>query len=151
MVASSGCTANEAAYSVTADAYTALEALVTTCYDELPQAALQNVREVRFTSPSPRSDSPVFPCPLKENETVSAIKGLEACVASVIADLRFGQRSRATSVDVRKVTCFLMSAYITTVDGLTKADSRVREKLIGWSTVPKPSPVPEGSKMLMII
>ena len=131
MVSFCDCMVTEPSYSVTAGAYAALAALVAACQAELPQAAFRQVRKVTFTSPSSKHDSSVFPCPLKEHEAVAAVKALEACVASTIADVRFGQRSRAITIDMRKVASFLMSSYITTVDGLTKADPKVTEKLIG--------------------
>lgn len=135
MVSLCSCVATEPAYSLRTGAYAALAALVAACQTELPRDAFRQVRKASFVSPSSKGDRPVFPCPLKEHEVVAALKALEGCVASTIADLRFGSSSRAITVDMRKVAGFLMSSYITTVAGFTKADPKVSEKLIGASTL----------------
>lgn len=79
-----------------------------------------------------------FPCPLKEQDAIAAIKGLEACAAAAIADLRVcgggrggGHVDREIVVDLDKAACFLMSAYLTTIDGKDKANPESKKKIKG--------------------
>lgn len=120
-------------YSVVNESRRALERLADLCEHLLPQDVLQNVKNVDFV-PSPTGDRVYFPCPLKEVETTAAIKALEGAVAAAIADLQDGRKPRTVSVDIDKIACFLMSTYLTTVDGLGKMDPDVKFKLIGQST-----------------
>jgi hypothetical protein len=93
------------------------------------------ISNVVFNSPLSKRDATVFPCPLKEQEAVAAIKALEGCMAAAIADLQGGQfgqcQLRTVAVDMDRISCFLMSAYITSLDGMTKVDAGVKGKLIG--------------------
>lgn len=120
---------NHKPYSVMAGASAALKDLVAKCGSEIPEDALKNTTDVNYYSFTHKGDVVLFPCPLKEQEAVAAIKGLESRMASTIAGLRFGKAAGDINVDVMKVTCFMASAYITTVDGLTKADENVKDKL----------------------
>jgi len=91
---------------------------------------------IDFTATSPGSDAVHFPSPLREQDTMLAIKALEACAAAAIADLRCGvdpqsQYKRRINIDVDKTSCFLMSAYLTTVDGMGKQDPGVKAKVPG--------------------
>lgn len=121
--------ANHKPYSVVTGASAALEDLVAKCGREVPETALKTVPDVNFYSSTDKGDVVLFPCPLKEQEAVAAIKGLESRMASAIAELRFRKAAGDIHVDMMKVTCFMASAYITTVDGLTKADESVKDKL----------------------
>ena len=117
-------------YSVVKESRFALERLVDLCAHLLPQRVLQNVQNVDFV-PSPGGERVYFPCPLKEVEATAAIKALEGAVAAAIADLQDDRKPRSVSVDMDKIACFLMSTYLTTVDGLGKMDPDVKLKLIG--------------------
>ncbi|GAB1320643.1 hypothetical protein MFIFM68171_10853 [Madurella fahalii] len=116
-------------YSVVDGAQDALKRLCELCHDELPGAIRPLVRTVEISSGSGKGEAVHFPTPLKEQDAVAAIKGLEACLAAAIADLRYGMSSRKIQVDTDKVSTFLMSAYLTTLDGMGKADPRIREKI----------------------
>ena len=122
---------NHKPYSVVSGASAALEDFVTKCGTEIPEGALENASDVNYYSSTDKGDVVLFPCPLKEQEAVAAIKGLESRMASAIAELRFEKAAGDIHVDVMKVACFMASAYITTVDGLTKADENVKDKLPG--------------------
>jgi hypothetical protein len=118
-------------YSVVDGAYTALDSLLLSVHGQLPDEIIYYVKNVLFSSPSPYGAALHFPCPLREQEATAAIRALEVCVVAAIADLRYGVKSRHISVDMEKIACFLMSAYLTTIDGLGKGDIRVREKIPG--------------------
>ncbi|KAK9423650.1 putative CoA-transferase family III [Seiridium unicorne] len=116
-------------YSVVAGAHVALEALAAVCSSELPSMFEAHLKNVTFHAASASTDVICFPCPLKEQDLGSALKALEGCVAAIIADLRYGHQERDVTVDVGKVTCFLMSAYLTTLDGMGKSDTRIKSRL----------------------
>ncbi|KAI1840117.1 hypothetical protein JX266_013682 [Neoarthrinium moseri] len=107
-------------YSVVDGAYVALEALVSACKSELPLQVRKYMSNVTFSASNPNQDTICFPCPLKEQESGSALKALEGCAAAAIIDLRHGQQPSDVKVDVGRVTGFLMSAYLTTLDGMGK-------------------------------
>lgn len=107
----------------------ALKSLLAACSHQLPGAFLHHLANVEFSAPTTSSDEVCFPCPLREQEAIAAIKALEACAAAAIADLRFGPQVRAIEVDLAKTTCFLMSAYLATIDGMDKANPRVKGKV----------------------
>lgn len=118
-------------YSVIDGAEAALKSLIASTYSQLPIEIVINAKNVSFNSPSPSGAALHFPCPLKEQEATAAIKALEACAVAAIAGLRYGAKSRPIDVDMEKLACFLMSAYLTTIDGLGKVDMRVRERIPG--------------------
>lgn len=122
---------NTASYSVKNGASMALEALLKKCRDQLPRGISERIGGVKFKSSSEKGDVVLFPCPLKQQEAVGAIKGLEGVMASALANLRPGLDSGAISVDMMKVACFISSAYITTVDGWSKSDPEVKGLLPG--------------------
>lgn len=127
---------NTVPYSVKDGASKALEKLLADCRDHLPKGFQNGIKDVNFKSSSEKGDAVLFPCPLKQQEAVGAIKGLEALIDSALADIRSGLKPEAISVDLMKVACFISSAYITTVNGLTKANPEVKEflpsKLSTW-------------------
>jgi hypothetical protein len=86
---------------------------------------------VEVKSTSGKGDQVCFPTPLREQETAAAIKALEACAAAAIAKLRYGEETKRIQVDVDKVSAFLMSAYITTLDGMDKPDPRIKTRIPG--------------------
>lgn len=119
-------------YSISSGARAALQALVAACRLQLPRAFEEYVDAVSFSSSSPTGDQPCIPCPLREQECASALKALEGCASAALADLRYGtKQSRTIGVDSLKTTAFLMSAYITTLDGMGKAHPKIKYRLPG--------------------
>ncbi|KAI0128611.1 CoA-transferase family III [Xylariales sp. AK1849] len=116
-------------YSVISGACVALDALASACGLELPHKIKEHIENVQFSAPSASGDTICFPCPLKEQDSSSALKALEGCAAAAVADLRFGQQGRNVHVDVGKVTCFLMSAYLITLDGMGKSHPKIKYRL----------------------
>ncbi|KAL2019667.1 hypothetical protein VTK56DRAFT_9286 [Thermocarpiscus australiensis] len=116
-------------YSVVRGAQQALKSLCTICRSELPESIFPLARTVEITSTLGEGDGVHFPTPLKEQDAATAIKALEASLAAAIANLRYGTESRKIQVDVDKVSAFLMSAYLTTLDGMDKTDPRVKESI----------------------
>lgn len=128
-----------AEYSISNGAHAALRALVAACRLQLPRAFEQYVDAVSFSSSSPIGDQPCIPCPLREEECASALKALEGCAAAALADLRYGtKQGRAIGVDSLKTTAFLMSAYITTLDGMDKTHPKIKYRLPGPSILHAP-------------
>ena len=120
-------------YSVTNEAARSVERLLACCRHQLPKDILQNPCRIFFTSSPAGDDLPIFPCPLRELEAASAIIALESMVVSALADLRYGLRHKKVHVDVPRVGCYLMSAYITTIDGLDKSHPKTRHRMPGTS------------------
>ncbi|KAL2201402.1 CoA-transferase family III domain-containing protein [Corynascus similis CBS 632.67] len=120
---------NRARHSVAAGTREVLEKLCTTLLGELPASVLAFTETVEVTSTSKKGDEVYFPTPLREQEAGAAIKALEACAAAAIAELRYGIESRRIRVDTDKVSAFLMSAYLTTLDGMGKPDPRVKDRI----------------------
>ncbi len=126
-------------HSVAAGTRDALHKLGASCRGELPEPILAFTENVEITSTSGRGDAVHFPTPLREQETAAAIKALEASAVAAIAHLRYGTSSRSKiQVDLDKVSAFLMSAYLTTLDGMDKADPRIKDKIPGKPTPPEP-------------
>jgi len=92
----------------------------------LPDSIQDIALEVKFVSDY---DQVYFPIPVKETETVAALKALEGSVACLLADLKDGKQKRALSVSLEKTTNFLFQAYLATVDGLGKLDPAIKAKL----------------------
>lgn len=117
-------------YSVKEGSENALAALVAACQRQLPPEFLHHLQNVAFTAPL--GDTAFIPCPLKEQEATASIKALEGMAAAAIADLRHGyQARREIEVDMARTACFLISAYLTTVDGMDKAHPNVKSKIPG--------------------
>lgn len=68
---------------------------------------------------------------MKEQEAAAAVRALEGIAAASIADLRYGARPRRIDVDVSKVGCYLMSAYMTTIDSMDKGNPETRNRIPG--------------------
>lgn len=126
-------------YSVVRGAHDALQRLCNVCGNDLPQDVLSLATTVEIASMSGKGDGVHFPSPLREQDAATAIKALEASAAAAIADLRYGKENRKIRVDVDKVSPFLMSAYLTTLDGMGKADSRIKERIPGELNSSQPS------------
>ncbi|KAI1082297.1 CoA-transferase family III [Whalleya microplaca] len=116
-------------YSVGEGSEAAFKALWHSAKSELPSEFLQYVQHVLFSRHSPTGDMACFPCPLREQEAAAALKALEGCAAAAIADVRCMKRGQKISVNLETVTCFLMSAYITNIDGLDKSSPKVKEQI----------------------
>jgi len=108
---------------------TALEQLLSKAKDHLPQESLQHIANVHFSTAN--TGTPYFPSPLKQTEAISALKAVEAGVASAMADLHHDQKDRHIAVDLERATAFLFSTYLTTVGGLDKSSPKVKKLLKG--------------------
>lgn len=108
---------------------TALQQLLAKSKDNLPAECLPHIATVHFSTAN--TGSPYFPSPLKQTEAISALKAVEAGVASAIADLSDGPKSRNIDVDLERATAFLFSTYLATVGGLDKAHPKVKKLLKG--------------------
>ncbi|KAG6034220.1 hypothetical protein E4U41_006652 [Claviceps citrina] len=113
-------------YSSIEESSTAL-AFVVSLLDEtsLPQQARRKCDNVEFTG---ARDKPYFPIPFKETELSAALKAIEACIASSLADEKFGHEvgNRRLVVNLEKTTAFLFQAYLARVGGLGKLDKDVK-------------------------
>ena len=136
--------ANHAEHSRANDAKTlldgtrsALEHLLGKAHDNLPEECLSHIATVNFSTAN--TGSPYFPSPLKQTEAISALKAVEAGVASAIADLSNGPKTRKIDVDMERATAFLFSTYLATVGGMDKANPKAKKLLKGE---PCPTPIP---------
>ncbi|KAI1492158.1 CoA-transferase family III [Biscogniauxia mediterranea] len=118
-------------YTVSQGAHTALEALIQSSKSELPAEFLHYVQDIIFAKPSLTADTVCLPCPLLQQETCAALKALEGCATAAIANLRYSKHEgrRDIVVNLERVTCFLMSAYVITIDGLDKCNPKTRMRL----------------------
>lgn len=107
----------------------ALEQLLTKAKDNLPEESLPHIANVKFSTAN--TGSPYFPSPLKQTEAISALKAVEAGVASAIANLQDAQKPRGIAVDLERATAFLFSTYLATVGGFDKSDPRAKKLLKG--------------------
>lgn len=95
----------------------------------LPKEIEDKRNNVTFES---SRDFPYFPIPLKQTEVASALKAIEGCLASAVADLKHGShQERRITVNLEKATAFLFQAYQATVGGHGKLDSEVKKYLKG--------------------
>ncbi|KAI0971064.1 CoA-transferase family III [Xylaria arbuscula] len=118
-----------APYSISRNACRTVETLLQTSRSEMPVEFSLYARDIVFDSYSVTGDSVCIPCPLRQQEAFAGLKGLEGCAVAAIADLqRKDYRGRIT-VNLERVTCFLMSAYITTLDGLDKHNPKISHRL----------------------
>jgi len=121
-------------YSVSHNASQALELLFRVSSSELPVEFAQYVQDVVFEARSATGDSASFPCPLRQQEACAALKALEGCAVSAVADLPTPGKEprRKITIDLERVACYLMSAYITTLDDLDKSNPKISRRLPGW-------------------
>ncbi|VVT58927.1 uncharacterized protein SAPINGB_P006454 [Magnusiomyces paraingens] len=70
----------------------------------------------------------VLPCPLKQCETVAALKAVEGSIGNAIAVLRYNTPQKV-SIDLQHAVLFLFMAYLATVDGKGKLDPEVKKFL----------------------
>ncbi|CAJ2509834.1 Uu.00g057340.m01.CDS01 [Anthostomella pinea] len=116
-------------YSVGLAANDALDTLLQSSESELPTEFLRYVQDVIFDSPSVDGNSVCLPCPMRQQEACAALKALEGCAAAAIAGLRERKNKTDISINLERVTCFLMSAYIANLDGLDKCNPKIRFRL----------------------
>ena len=109
-------------YSVANGASEAFGELLKQCKDQIPKEFGSYSGKVKF-APSSHGDQVYFPSPCREQDVIAAIKALEACAAAAIGDLRHGKKTRSMKVDLDKSACFLMSAYLATIDGKCKGQT----------------------------
>jgi hypothetical protein len=107
----------------------ALRQLLAIAEGQLPEESLSHIANVDFSTAN--TGSPYFPSPLKQTEAISALKAVEAGVASSIADLKDGSTDRSINVDLERATAFLFSTYLATVGGMDKANPKVKKLLKG--------------------
>lgn len=121
---------NGASYSSNAESSSILDYLLTLFDDvSLPSETAKKRKNVNFTG---ARDLPYFPIPFKETELSAALKAVEGCVASLLADEKDGRKSdREIAVNQEKTTAFLFQAYLARVGGLGKLDKNVRSLLKG--------------------
>jgi hypothetical protein len=122
---------SEQVYSSTAETARIVDFLLPLLDDTaLPLQAKNKRANVQFTG---TKDGPYFPIPFKETELSAALKAVEGCVASALADEKFGTETgnRKITVDQEKTTAFLFQAYLARVGGLGKLDKNVRSLLKG--------------------
>jgi hypothetical protein len=107
----------------------ALNHLLAQAKNQLPGECLSHIKNVNFATAN--TGSPYFPSPLKQTEAISALKAVEAGVAASIADLLDSPQKRSINVDLERASAFLFSTYLATVDGMDKANSKVKKLLKG--------------------
>ena len=107
----------------------ALQHLLEKAREQLPEESLPHITKVDFSTAN--TGTPYFPSPLKQTEAISALKAVEAGVASSIADLKDGSTGRNINVDLERATAFLFSTYLATVGGMDKANPKVKNLLKG--------------------
>ncbi|KAJ4312135.1 hypothetical protein N0V94_007613 [Neodidymelliopsis sp. IMI 364377] len=118
---------NPNTYTLLDGTKTALEQLLAKAQGNLPEECLLHISKIHFSTAN--TGSPYFPSPLKQTEAITALKAVEAGVASAIADLREGPKSRSIDVDLERATAFLFSTYLATVGGMDKANPKVKKLL----------------------
>ncbi len=124
-------------YDIPLETKRLFESLLNSKRCPLPKSAKKFARSVSFSNPS--NYEHILPCPLKQIETISALKGVEACIAALICQERYGNRVISTynydpdinggfnssgtiklSVDVQNALMFLFMTYLSSIDGLGK-------------------------------
>ncbi|KAI9812162.1 MAG: hypothetical protein M1827_004828 [Pycnora praestabilis] len=115
-------------YSVVDETKRALKRVIQLAGEQVPKEFSQHVAGVTFSA-GRGQNSIYLPCPFKETEATSALKAVEGCAAAAIADFRYPAKRRRIDVDLDRATCFLFSAYLSTVDGMDKAHPSVKSKL----------------------
>ncbi|ODQ78132.1 hypothetical protein BABINDRAFT_9731 [Babjeviella inositovora NRRL Y-12698] len=95
----------------------------------IPEEIKRFAAQVEFYND--QTDKMILPCPLKECEVSTALKGVEASVALAIAQLRFQfpEGENHVKIDMQHALLFLFMTYIASVDGMTKFDKNVVSKL----------------------
>lgn len=74
------------------------------------------------------SQLPFLPCPYRQTEVITALKGIEASAANALAEARFGFVQDA-SIVTEHASLFLLMAYVASIDGLGKYDEGIKKRL----------------------
>ncbi|KAH8719213.1 alpha-methylacyl-CoA racemase [Phaeosphaeriaceae sp. PMI808] len=122
-----GTSAGDRENALLAGTYAALQQLLDKAKTQLPEESLSHIDRIEFSTAN--TGTPYFPSPLKQTEAISALKAVEAGVASSIADLKDGSTGRTINVDLERATAFLFSTYLATVGGMDKAHPKVKKLL----------------------
>jgi hypothetical protein len=123
-------TANGTANTLLDGTQAALKHLLDRVSAQLPPECLPHVARTHFSTAN--TGSPYFPSPLKQTEAISALKAVEAGLAASIANLaNTPVHNRQIDVDLERASAFLFSTYLATVDGLDKANPKVKKYLKG--------------------
>ncbi len=130
-------TTKTSCHGVATRAREALQVLIKSSRLQLPETFIDYTNNIKFLHGS-AGDVVCFPCPLQEQEAASALKALEGAAVAAIADL-IENRTTGRSIEVHldRVTCFLMSAYMVTINDKGKLDPGVQE-LVRGSLLPPP-------------
>ena len=123
-------------YSAREECRRSLQKLLHLAHQQIPDEVREHVKDVTFSA-ADGSNAVHLPSPFKNTEALSALKAVEACVAAAIADLRYAGKRRKIDIDTERSTCFLFSAYLSTVDGMDKANPEVRKRLKGQLLSPE--------------
>lgn len=116
-------------YDTIKSAQTIFEGLVKDLKLPLPVDARELSANVKFTLPP--TDYPIIvPCPLKQCETIAALKALEGTVANAVGKLRFGIE-QTVEIDLQHATLFLFMAYLATINGYGKYETKMlKDRLV---------------------
>lgn len=129
---------NESPYRSTSESLRIFDLLLNLINDgiSLPSEVQSKRSNVIFTGDR---DLPYFPIPFKETETTAALKAVEGCVATLLADIKYGTgESRRITVNHEKTTAFLFQAYLARIGGLGKLDKSVGQLLKGRQMIVQP-------------
>jgi hypothetical protein len=96
----------------------------------LPSNLFNHARRVKFSAVQ---DEIFFPCPFKQTETISVLKGLGAAFAASLADVQYGEQERDIEITLERSARYLLGSYLFSIDGLTKLDENVKSKLKSMS------------------
>jgi hypothetical protein len=107
----------------------ALEKVLQVAKDQIPSECRELITGAEFTTSN--TGTPDFPCPFKETEATGALKAVEAGIATAIANLRYGEQPRKTTVDLERASCYLFSTYVATVGGYDKGNPKSKAFLKG--------------------
>ena len=72
------------------------------------------------------SDQPYYPIPFKETELTAALKAVEGCVVSALAESH-----NPIHVDLEKTTAFLCQTYLSSINGHGKLDPEAKKLIKG--------------------
>lgn len=119
-------------HGVATRAKQALHSLIQSSRSQLPGPFIDHARNTAFLHGT-IGDVVCFPCPLQEQEAAAALKALEGGAVAAIANLiEASSGERSVEVHLDRVTCFLMSAYLVTINGKGKHDVGIENFVRGW-------------------
>ncbi|ANB13112.1 hypothetical protein AWJ20_1393 [Sugiyamaella lignohabitans] len=118
-------------YSAISTTQSIFESIVGNTDNSLPSDARSLADKVHFSTgfaDNSESDLLVLPCPFKECEVISALKGVEGSVANAIGKLRYGFE-QTVDIEMYHASLFLLMAYVASVNGHNKLDKGVKKYL----------------------